>query len=95
MKEDAPIIKPSTIWRRKENPNQEDFRIAMIIEDKEEEYEWYIDNGCSTHVTGDQNKFRSLNKKSGSVAFGDDSFVKKLVVIDVNPRRSSEAPQIG
>jgi hypothetical protein len=25
MKEDVPIIKPTTIWRRKENPNQEGF----------------------------------------------------------------------
>jgi hypothetical protein len=78
MKEDAPIIKPTTIWKRKENPNQENCRIALIIEDKEEEDEWYIDSGCSTHMTGDQNKFISLNKKGGSVAFGDDSSVKIL-----------------
>jgi hypothetical protein len=78
MKEDAPIIKPTTIWKRKENPSQENCRIALIVEDKEEEDEWYIDSGCSTHMTGDQNKFIILNKRGGSVAFGDDSSVKIL-----------------
>ena len=63
MKEDAPIIKLATIWRRKENTNQENFQIEHIIEDKEEEDEWYIDSGFSTYMTGDQNKFISLNKK--------------------------------
>jgi hypothetical protein len=77
MKEDAPIIKPTTIWKRKENPNKEDCRLALLAENKEDE--WYIDNGCSTHMTRDQNKFISLKKgKSGSVAFGNDSSIKIL-----------------
>jgi hypothetical protein len=78
MKEYSHIIKPAIVWRRKENPNQEDFRIALIVEDKEEEDEWCIDSGCSTHMTGDRNKLINLNKKGGSVAFGDDSSVKIL-----------------
>jgi hypothetical protein len=67
------------VWRRKENPKREDCRIALIAEYKEEEEdEWYIDSGCSTHMNGDQNKFINLNKKGGSVAFGDESSVKVL-----------------
>jgi hypothetical protein len=68
---------PTTIWNRKENPNKENCRLALIVEDKEDE--WYIDNGCSTRMTGDQNKFINLKKgKSGKVAFGNDSSVKIL-----------------
>jgi hypothetical protein len=75
MKEDAPM--PTTVWKRKENPNKENCRLALIVEDKEDE--WYIDSGCSTHMTGDQNKFISLKKgKSGRVAFGNDSSIKIL-----------------
>ena len=53
MKENAPIIKkekPTTIWERKENSRKEDCRLALIVEDKEDE--WYIDSGSSKHMTG-------------------------------------------
>ena len=80
MKEDAPIIKkekPTIIWEKKENSSKEDCRLALIAEDKEDE--WYIDSGCSTHITGNKYKFISLKKgKSGSVAFGNDSSIKIL-----------------
>ena len=80
MVEDAPIIKkekPTTICEKKENSSKEDYRLALIVENKEDE--WYIDSEFSTHMTGDQNKIISLKKgKSGSVAFGNDSYVKIL-----------------
>jgi hypothetical protein len=77
MKEDAPIIKPTTVWERKENTHKEDCRLAMLAENKEDKC--YINSGCSTHMTGDQNKFTNLKKgKSSSVAFGNDSSVKIL-----------------
>ena len=35
---------------------------------------WYIDNGCSKHMTGDKSKFLSLSEqKSGNVTFGNDA----------------------
>jgi hypothetical protein len=35
---------------------------------------WYIDSGCSKHMTGDKGKFLSLSeRKSGSVTFGNDA----------------------
>jgi hypothetical protein len=40
--------------------------------------EWFIDSGCSYHMTRDQRKFVSLKKKGGNVAFGDDSSTKIL-----------------
>ena len=72
MNEDVPM--PTTVWRRKEIPNNEDCRIALTAE----EYEWYIDNGSSSHMTGDQDKFISLKRKCGNFSFGYDSFAKIL-----------------
>jgi hypothetical protein len=54
MKEDSPIIRPTTVWKRKENPNKEDCRLTLLVENKEDKL--YIDSGCSTHMTGEQNK---------------------------------------
>lgn len=35
---------------------------------------WYVDSGCSTHMTGDKNKFISLKKKKdGTMSLGNDS----------------------
>jgi hypothetical protein len=76
MNEDVPM--PTTVWRRKEIPNNEDCRIALTAEKCKEEDEWYIDSGCSSHMTGDQDKFISLKRKGGNVAFGDDSSAKIL-----------------
>ena len=80
MIEDAPIIKKekqTTIWENKENSSKKDCRIALIVEDKEDK--WDIESGCSTYMTGDQNKFISLKKgKSGTVAFGNDSLSRYL-----------------
>jgi hypothetical protein len=69
---------PTTVRIRKEIPNNEYFRIALIAKECKEEYEWYIDSGCSSHMTGDQNKFIILNRKGGNVAFGDYSSAKIL-----------------
>ena len=76
----SPIIKkekPTTIWEKKDNSSKEDYRLALIVENKEDE--WYIDSGCSTHMIGDHNKFISLKKgKNCCVEFGNDSSVKIL-----------------
>ena len=34
-----------------------------------DENHWFVDSGCSIHMTGDQNKFVSLNKKNLNVSF--------------------------
>jgi hypothetical protein len=44
----------------------------MCAQDKGNQ--WYIDNGCSKNMTGDQNKFLILKEeKGGSITFGDNS----------------------
>jgi hypothetical protein len=81
MKEDNCMSKlciPTTTWKRKEIPHNENFRIALVAKESKEEDEWFIDNGCSSHMTGDQRKFVILKKKGGNVAVGDDSCTKIL-----------------
>ena len=35
---------------------------------------WYLDSGCSRHMTGDKSLFQELDRKrSGNVTFGDNS----------------------
>ncbi|VFQ73469.1 unnamed protein product [Cuscuta campestris] len=51
----------------------------MVIEDGDTSKEasstsWYLDSGCSKHMTGDASKFRSLEYfKGGNVVFGDNN----------------------
>jgi hypothetical protein len=81
MKEDnhmPNVCIPTTAWKRKEIPHNENCRIALVAKECKEEDEWFIDSGCSSHMTGDQSKFVSLKKKGGNVAFGDDSSTKIL-----------------
>jgi hypothetical protein len=52
--------------------------IALVAKECKEEDEWFIDSGCSSHMTRDQRKFVILKKKGGNVAFGDDSSTKIL-----------------
>ena len=38
---------------------------------------WYLDNGASNHMTGDVEKFKSLDEGiTGKVRFGDGSIVE-------------------
>jgi hypothetical protein len=81
MKEDNHMPKvciPTTTWKRKEIPHNENCRIEFVTKECKEEYEWFIDSGCSSHMTGDQRKFFILKKKGGNVAFGNDSSTKIL-----------------
>ena len=47
---------------------------------------WYLDNGCSRHMTGDQSLFKVFeSKKGGNVTFGDGSKsqIKGKVIISL------------
>jgi hypothetical protein len=67
---------PTIVWRRKDITNNEYCRIVLTTEECREEYEWYIDSGCSSHMTEDQGKFIILKRKGSNVVFGDDSSTK-------------------
>jgi hypothetical protein len=58
----------------------------LVTKECKEEDEWFIDSGCSSHMTGDQSKFVNLKKSSGNVAFGDESSTKILGKGTVNLR---------
>jgi hypothetical protein len=90
MNEDVPM--PTIVWRRKEIPNNEDCQIELTDEECKEEDEWNIDSGCSSHMTRNQDKFISLKRKGGNVAFGDDSSVKILGegVVDLGRKNVKE-----
>jgi hypothetical protein len=73
MKDDNPMPNvpiPTTTWKRKEIPHKKKIRITLVAKECKEEDEWFIDSGCSSHMTRDQNKFVIFEKKGGNVAFG-------------------------
>eukprot|EP00253_Pinus_taeda_P004946 PITA_04946 len=59
-------------WRMKE-PQPERFGIALYAEGQENQ--WYIDSGCSKHMTGDKEKLQSYStlEKEKKVSFGNDT----------------------
>jgi hypothetical protein len=76
MEKHIVVNNTTKVWKKKqEKGSQEECDLAMHAQDKESY--WYIDNGCSKHMTGDQNKFLKLKKeKGGSVSFGDNKSAK-------------------
>jgi transposase InsO family protein len=56
-------------WKKKESN-----KCGLVLSTQRKMNPWYIDNGCSKHMTGDKGKFLSLSEsKSGSVTFGNDA----------------------
>ena len=53
---------------------------------------WYIDSGCSKHMTGDVSKFTTISpKKSGHVTYGDNN---KGIIIGVGKIGTSSSTPI-
>jgi len=47
--------------------------ISIFISHNEEREAWYINSGCSTHMTSQEELFTIINEKySGKIIFGDD-----------------------
>ncbi|XP_059639430.1 uncharacterized protein LOC132281779 [Cornus florida] len=56
--------------------NEEEEEIALITKtiSSSSKDKWFLDSGCSRHMTGDHSKFLSIEPhKGGSVTFGDNS----------------------
>src|SRR5437667_6618557 len=46
----------------------------MCFKAKVPSHQWIVDSGCTKHMTGDETKFISLEKKKGGrVTFGDNN----------------------
>jgi hypothetical protein len=57
------------VWKK-----NEDNKCGLVLLDQRQKNPWYIDIGCSSHMTGDKSKFLSLKEnKLGSVTFGNDA----------------------
>ena len=57
------------VWKK-----NEDNKCGLVFSSQRQKDPWYIDNGCSSHMTGDKSKFLLLKEnKSGSVTFGNDA----------------------
>jgi hypothetical protein len=63
-------------WIKKQYQySNEECTIALTT--KQKKHGWYVDNGCSKHMTGDRDNFLTLQKeRDGSVSFGNDHSAK-------------------
>jgi hypothetical protein len=57
------------VWKKKV-----DDKCGLVLSAQRKKNPWYIDSGCSKHMTGDRNKFLTLSdSKSGNVTFENDA----------------------
>jgi hypothetical protein len=57
------------VWKKKV-----DDKCGLVLSAQRKKNPWYIDSGCSKHMTGDKSKFLTLgDSKSGNVTFGNDA----------------------
>jgi hypothetical protein len=57
------------VWKKKV-----DDKCGLVLSAQRKKNPWYIDSGCSKHMTGDKSKFLTLSdSKSGNVTFGNDA----------------------
>jgi hypothetical protein len=57
-----PDLNPSTenfkVWKKKE-----DDKCGLVLSAQRQKNPWYIDSGCSKHMTGDKSKFLTLSER--------------------------------
>ena len=64
------------IWIRKQDQYSNE-ECIVALQAKQKKHGWYVDSGCSKHMTGDRDKFLTLRKeRDGSVSFGNDDSSK-------------------
>jgi hypothetical protein len=57
------------VWKKKE-----DDKCGLVLSTQRQINPWYIDSGCSKHMTRDKSKFLTLSEsKSENVTFGNDA----------------------
>jgi hypothetical protein len=60
------------VWKKKESD-----KCGLVLSSQRQMNPWYIDSGCSKHMTGDKGKFLSLSEsKSRNVTFGNEALGK-------------------
>jgi hypothetical protein len=64
-----PTAENFKIWKKKE-----DDKCRLVLSAQREKNPWYIESGCSKHMTRDKSKFLTLSeRKSRNVTFGNDA----------------------
>jgi hypothetical protein len=64
-----PLDRNASTLKKKDSENY-----GLVISAQRQKNPWYINSGCSKHMTGDKRKFMSLSEsKSGNVTFGNDA----------------------
>jgi hypothetical protein len=62
-------IAEQNVWRKKEKSH-----CNLVLSVQKQKDPWYIDNGCSKHMTGDKEKFITLSERTaGKVTFGNNA----------------------
>ena len=65
-------------WIRKQDQYSNE-ECTVALQAKQKKRGWYVDSGCSKHITGDKNRFVDLKKENdGSVTFGNNKIAKIL-----------------
>jgi hypothetical protein len=63
-----PLAKNASTWKKKDSE-----KCGLVLSAQKQKDPWYIDSGCSKHMTEDKDKFMSISKrKTGNVTFGND-----------------------
>ena len=64
---------PQRIWIKKQDQfNTKECNLALQAHHKK--HGWYVDSGCSKHMTLDKDKFLTLKKeRDGPISFGNDN----------------------
>ena len=63
-------------WIRKQDQYRNE-EWTFSLQAKQNKLGWYVDSGCSKHMTGDRDKFLTLRKeRNGSVSLGNDNSSK-------------------
>jgi hypothetical protein len=64
-----PFVENVKVWKKKEND-----KCGLVLSAQRQKNPWYIDSGCSKHMTGDKSKFLSLREsKSRNITFVNDA----------------------
>jgi hypothetical protein len=63
-------------WIKKEDQYSNE-ECTISLQDKQKKHGWFVDSGYSKHMTGDRDKFLTLQKeRNGLVFFGNDNSAK-------------------
>jgi hypothetical protein len=63
-----PLARNASTWKKEDSE-----KCVPVLSPQKQKDPWYIDSGCSKHMTGDKDKFLSISKrKIENVTFGND-----------------------